>query len=245
MISPASNASQRFASLCGLMVRRGSVNVGSGSGAMPATSPCSLRSSSIGPQSSARRARGHARRVLALCAVVGAQVALRHDALFRVELWRGVGARPLAVAAAHALVRVDGDDAVLADVHRGGRTDLGADRVVTVVAGHRCVVGERVGGQLAVGVAVPVAARVLDHAAPVHADRCVVLVLAGDLAGFAAVAQGLVEEETKALARLVVVVSHVVVSLLGVVISLFQPGTAPCAARCPWQEGRDASWSAY
>src|SRR5699024_10174371 len=209
MISPWL-VSHSFASRCGRMTRLGLVMLGSGRGATALISPYFSRSSSIGPQSSAREGQAVTQAGSSpLRTQVGAQVALVHLLGLRVELRRGVRAGPLAVAATNALIGVDGDDAVLPLVHRGRRADLRADQVLAVIAGDRCVVGEGLVVKHPVG-EVPVPAGVLHDPAPVGTQRGVVLVLAGDLAGLAADAQALVEVETQPLVFLgSVLLSHV------------------------------------
>jgi hypothetical protein len=97
---------------------------------------------------------------------------------------------------ADALVLVDEDGAVLAHRHRRGRADLGADRVLAVIAGHRGVVREHIAGER-VTVGLPTATGVFGDPAPGHPDRQIVFVLAGDLARLAPVAPALVEEKSQ------------------------------------------------
>src|SRR5690606_2767439 len=129
---------------------------------------------------------GHAGGLFTGIDQVGAERALRHHTAIFVELRRAVRAGPLAVAAADAFVRVDQHDTIVAALNGRRRADIHAQRVFAMHARRRDIVGEDVVGKVLISVLDPLATGVFGHTTPHDADGQIVLILARDLAGFAA-----------------------------------------------------------
>ncbi len=143
-----------------------------------------LRSSSIGPKSSARSGRIRRRWAFAIRHPAVAAVALGHVAFGGIVLRRAVRAGHVAVATADADILVHHHKTVVALVHCPARADLGAGRIFAVVAGNRQVIGEDILMPDAV-ILLPVAARVFINTPEADLRGQVFVILAGQLAGFA------------------------------------------------------------
>ncbi len=106
-----------------------------------------------------------------------------------------VRAGHMAVAAANAYLFVDHHKTVFALMHRAARTDLGAGRIFAVVTGDGEVIGKHVLLPDAV-VLLPVAAGILIDPAEADLRSQVLVVLTGQLAGFASGTASGVDKES-------------------------------------------------
>ena len=141
-------------------------------------------------------ARFHANGQLALGHALGASVAFHAVAFRAVDARRVVRAGHVAVPAADAFVLVNGNKSGFGIfVHRSRRADLGAGRMVAMVARQRCVIGERVGRPAAVAVLFPFAVAYLVYAAVPELFAQIVVVRACQLTGLAAGATLSMEEK--------------------------------------------------
>ena len=128
----------------------------------------------------------HAGRLHAVLHAVCAEVALGGRAGFRVDVDRVVGTGLHARLAADALLAIELDDSIVSLVHRGDGADPGAGRILAVVAARDLEVTFRVGVATGLGVL---------HPGAVHADRDLVLALAGRRARVAPDALAVVDDE--------------------------------------------------